>query len=377
MRALAESTVPDTVAPDRTLLFIAGHTGHVGSALLAQLDVQRRHLRSDTGIELLLAGHANRHELLLIDPDRRRDCHVTARSDNDWARVIGHLRAIPARTRLFVDCTADAAVAKAYAAFFEAGIGVITPNKLANSGSQRDWQALQQCAHQCGVAYRYETTAGAALPVLGPLQDLVQRGEQVKRLEAVLSGTLSFIFQRLNYGVLFSEAVREAHARGYTEPHPASDLTGADGGRKLLILIRDAGYRWEPERIHVESLLPPALDIALDTDAFLTALAAQDLEWAQRVKAAHKRGLRLAYLARFDGRNATVGVTHVAASEPFALLEPGENLVRIWSTHYDPVPLSIAGPGAGPALTAAGVLSDIAGAMFRSRPLLSNGAPLA
>jgi len=250
-------------------------------------------------------------------------------------------------------------VAGHYCDFFAAGIGVVTPNKLANSSTHDNWHALRQSARQHAVAYRFETTVGAALPVLGPLQDLVRRGERIRRIEAVLSGTLSFIFQRLNYGLPFSEAVREARDRGYTEPHPAEDLTGADCVRKLLILLREAGFQWEPERVRVENLLTPELVCIKEPDTFLTALGEQDCNWRQRVKSAHKRSLRLAYLARFDGHNATVGVTHTSAQEPFALLAPGENLVRIWSDHYDPVPLSIAGPGAGPALTAAGVLSDI------------------
>ncbi|MGH8371447.1 MAG: aspartate kinase [Gammaproteobacteria bacterium] len=361
MHAVVESgrQTPNPALSNRTLLFIAGHTGHVGSALVSRLDTQRRYLRSASSIELSLVGTVNRRELVLTDPDRHDDTHFASRKDHDWAQIIRHLQRIPARNRLFVDCTADASVAMSYGGFFEAGIGVITPNKLANSGSQQDWQALQNQARECEVAYRYETTVGAALPVLGPLHELVRRGERIQRIEAVLSGTLSFIFQRLNYGVPFSEAVREAHTRGYTEPHPASDLTGGDCGRKLLILMREAGFHWEPESIRVENLLPAQLDPTLDAGLFMSALAEQDFEWAQRVKAAHKRSLRLAYLACFDGRNATVGVTHVTTSDPFAQLEPGENLMRIWSEHYDPIPLSIAGPGAGPALTAAGVLGDI------------------
>lgn len=361
MHAVVESSLqtPDPAQPDRILLFIAGHTGHVGSALLAQLAAQRRRLQNETGIELCLAGNANRSELMLTDPDRHGDTHLASRSEHDWAQIIRHLQRIPARSRLFVDCTADASVAGSYGDFFEAGIGVVTPNKLANSGTHVDWLALRRQTHEHDVAYRYETTVGAALPVLGPLADLTRRGDRVQRIEAVLSGTLSFIFQRINNGVAFSDAVREAYTRGYTEPHPASDLAGSDCGRKLLILMREAGFDWEPERIRVESLLPTDLDPTLDPERFMAALTEHDAEWTQRAEAARKRSLRLAYLARFDGRNAMVGVTHVTACEPFALLEPGENLVRIWSGHYDPVPLSIAGPGAGPALTAAGVLSDI------------------
>ncbi|HET7922181.1 MAG TPA: aspartate kinase [Gammaproteobacteria bacterium] len=358
MHAVTQLKPSDAAAANRTLLFIAGHTGHVGSALLMQLGTQQTRWRAD-GLTLANAGFANREELLLAQPDEHGATEPRPRAPNDWQDVIRHLGRLPARARLFVDCTGDAGVAALYPDLLAAGIGVVTPSKLAQSGTQQDWDALKRHAREQGVAFAYETSVGAALPVLGPLADLVARGDRVRRIEAVLSGTLSYVFQQLNHDVPFSAALREALARGYAEPHPATDLTGRDTARKLLILMRTAGLQWEPERVHTETLLPAELASETDPERFLLQLAEGDADWRRRADAARRRSLRLAYLARFDGRRAVVGVTHVAANESFALLEPGENLVRIWSDHYATVPLSIAGPGAGPAVTAAGVLSDI------------------
>ena len=181
------------------------------------------------------------------------------------------------------------------------------------------------------------------------------------------SGTLSFLFQRLNHGTPFSIAVSEARDEGYTEPHPAEDLKALDSARKLLILMREAGIAWEPERIAVKGLLPPELQDEPDEERFLTRLAVHDQAWGARVESARKQGLRLACLAEFDGREARVGLTQVPAADPFARLSAGENLVRVWTKRYQPVPLTIAGPGAGTEVTAAGLLTDLIKAATGSR----------
>ncbi|MGH8377599.1 MAG: aspartate kinase [Gammaproteobacteria bacterium] len=341
----------------QALLLIAGHSGQIGSALCRQLQAHDSKLRVQ-GLYLVIAGLLNSREFLWRDPDGRNG-ETFPRQTDDWPNILRCFLAGGNVARLFVDCTAGSAFVDHYPELLEHGIGIVTPNKLANAGSLENYLALQQLARRHGTPYRYETTVGAALPVLGPLADLVRNGDKVKRIEALLSGTLSFIFNRVNNGERFSTAVREARARGFTEPHPGADLVGADSGRKLLILMREAGFHWEPERVQVESLLPQELVAETDAERFLAGLADHDVAWAKRAEAAHRRSLRLVYLARFDGRSASVGVTHVASTDPFALLAPGENLIRIWTERYQPVPLSIAGPGAGPELTAAGVLTDI------------------
>lgn len=352
------TAVPLAHARRSVLLLIAGHSGRVGSVLCQLLAAECARLKQDTGVDFEIVGLVNRRETVWREPDSAWREDTLSRSGDDWPLLIRRFHALRG-PKLFVDCTAAAEVAHHYAEFFRNGIGVVTPNKLANSGSQQHYRALLGKARQQQVPYLYETTVGAALPLLGSLADLRAAGDRVQRIEAVLSGTLSFIFQRLNHDTPFSAAVREARDEGYTEPHPAEDLKAVDSARKLLILLREAGFEWEPERVTVQGLLPPALAVETDPERFLLQLAAYDEEWAMRAAAAKKRGLRLACLAEFDGRSARVGLTHVAAGDPFAQLAPGENLVRIWSKCYQPVPLSISGPGAGPKITAAGLLTDI------------------
>ncbi len=345
-------------AARRVLLFVAGHTGRVGSTLARLLVSERERLRAEARIELHLACGINRRQVSWHDPDAPWRSESQTRTADDWPALLRRFRAYPG-PKLFVDCTAAPEVAQRYPEFFRQGIGVITANKLGNSGSGADYRTLLELARTERVSYRYETTVGAALPVLATLADLRDSGDRIRRIEAVLSGTLSFLFQRLNQGTPFSAAVREARDQGYTEPHPVDDLKAADSARKLLILLREAGIAWEPERVTVRGLVPPELAQERDPERFLKGLEHHDEEWALRVAAADRQGLKLACLAEFDGKSARVGLTQVPAADPFAQLGAGENLVRVWTQRYQPVPLSIAGPGAGSEVTAAGLLTDL------------------
>lgn len=342
----------------RVLLLIGGHTGRVGSALLKLLATERRRLLTEHRVEFHVAGTVNHREAVWQDPDSPWREDSIPRHGDDWPELIVRFRGYTG-PKLFVDCSASAEIAGHYAEFFRNGIGIITPNKLSLSGSQKDYRELQACVDALRLPYRYETTVGAALPLLNTLSDLKANGDRVRRIEAVLSGTLSFLFDRLNHGTTFSTAVREARDAGLTEPHPAEDLKAQDSARKLLILMREAGIEWEPERVDVHSLLPAELAAETDAERFLEKLTAHDQAWAAQAEAARKQGLRLVCLAEFDGREARVGLTQVPAADPFAQLAAGENLVRIWTQRYQPVPLTIAGPGAGTEVTAAGLLTDL------------------
>lgn len=352
----------------RVLLLVGGHTGRVGSTFLRLLATERRRLIHDYRLDFHVTGAVNRRATQWRDPESAWREDSIPRHGDDWPEIIRRFH-VYTGPKLFVDCSASAEIAGHYAEFFQSGIGVVTPNKLGNSGSQARYRELQAAAESLRVPYRYETTVGAALPLLSTLVDLKASGDRIQRIEAVLSGSLSFIFQRLNHGAAFSTAVREAQAAGYTEPHPAEDLKAQDSARKLLILLREAGIEWEPERIQVKSLVPPELATEDDAERFLAGLAAHDQAWALKAEDARKQGLRLACLAEFDGREARVGLVELPAADPFARLAAGENLLRVWTRRYQPVPLTIAGPGAGTEVTAAGVLTDIIKAVTGTRRL--------
>jgi len=342
----------------RVSLLLAGHTGRVGSKLVQLIAAERARLAAESHLELHVRCAVNRGLAVWHDPVSPWREERIPRTAGDWPALLRRFAAAPG-PKLFVDCTASSEVAAHYLGCFEAGLGVVTANKIANSGSGAHYRALQSVAAHARLAYRYETTAGAALPLLAACADLRASGDQVQRVEAVLSGTLSFVFQRMNQGTAFSAAVREARDQGYAEPHPAEDLKAQDSARKLVILLREAGIALEPEQVRVHGLSPPALDGETDPERYLDGLAACDPYWAERLEACQRQDTRLVCLAQYDGRAARIGVTSVPALDAFARLGAGENLVRVWTRRYHTVPLSIAGPGAGTEVTAGGLLTDI------------------
>ena len=342
----------------RVRLLLVGHTGRVGSKLSQLIAAERARLAAESHLELHVSCAVNRSLAVWHDPDSPWREERVPRKDGDWTALLRRFAAVPG-PKLLVDCTASAEVAALYLECFGAGFGVVTANKIANSGSHSQYRALQVAAAHSQSPYRYETTAGAALPLLASVADLHASGDAVQRVQAVLSGTLSCVFQRMNQGIAFSAAVREARDQGYAEPHPAEDLKAQDSARKLTILLREAGIALEPEQVRVHSLSPPALDTETDPERYLEGLAACDAYWAERLAACQGQGTRLACLAQYDGHLAHIGVTAVHAADAFAQLGAGENLVRIWTRRYQSLPLCIAGPGAGPEITAGGLLTDI------------------
>ena len=348
--------------PTPIQLVLAGATGQVAGALLDQLRAHGSEIRKITGLDLRVAGAFNRRAQVWstagFSPDEVAD-RLRAGTDSGWSGVEEALTSGRIARPVFVDLTASPRVAGRHQEILAASIPLVTANKLALSRSFGAYEGLQAAASEGRVPFRYETTVGAALPVLGAARDRRRAGDGLIRLEAALSGTLAFVFARLAQGVSFSAAVKEGKALGFTEPDPREDLAGADVGRKLLILLRESGLPLEPEDISVESLVPRELETLSDPQGFLDALPGFDGRWTERATEASRRGERLVYAASFQEGKGTVGVLSLPATHPLARLSPGENLVRLTTHRYRETPLSIAGPGAGPAITASGVLSDI------------------
>lgn len=322
-------------------VFVAGDSGRVGREFVAQLRAHPRH-----GARFTVVGVANTRRM------RLPGAGACPRRAGDWTELVAALSA--RALAVFADCTASAEVAALYPQLLARGIGVVTPNKLAFSGPLAAYRRLHAFSLATGAPLHYETTVGAALPVLAPLADLAARNERVVQVEAALSGTLSFLCARLSAGVALSQAVGEARELGYTEPHPASDLAGADALRKLAILLRTAGVDIEPDAIRMRPLLPPDLSAEPDAERFLLRLRKLDArcsEWAA--------GGALACIARYENGTAAIGLERVPTDSPFARLAPGANLIRVRTRRYRDVPLAIAGPGAGAELTAAGLLTDL------------------
>lgn len=339
----------------RAHLVLVG-TGVVGATFLELLSRTRETLLEKRNLELRLVGLA-RTGVAAWDPeglpddarasllDRAEPCDLDTLVEK---AVDAHLERL-----VFIDATASAEVARRYAGLLERGVAVVTPNKRANTMEQAYYDRLQRTAARRGVPFLYETTVGAALPIIGVLGDLVRSGDRIRRIEGVLSGTLAYVFNRLAGGSRFSEAVREARRLGFTEPDPRDDLGGEDVARKLLTLAREAGWSFERTDMEVESLVPPALR-DVEVEAFLAGLEAHDEEWARRAA-----GGRLQFVATGEPDRLRVGVASFDADHAFARLGGTDNMVLFTTDRYPTRPMIVQGAGAGPDVTAGGMMADV------------------
>jgi aspartokinase/homoserine dehydrogenase 1 len=348
--------------PSRIDLVLIGARGQVGSALRTQLGRQLSRWRDQVGLDLKLIAAFDRRgfafDLQGLAPDDL-DARLHPRQDGDADRLLDHVTRVGAPRTVVIDCTASETVADCYSRLLTGGVGVVGANKHANSRCLASYRGLQQSAHDNRAPYRYETTVGAAIPLLAPLRDLRLRGEPVLSIRGVLSGSLSYILHRLHEGCAFSAAVAEARALGYTEPDPLEDLSANDLGRKLLVLAREAGFALEPADLRIEPLSRAESVAGRD---LAEVLAGEDAGWQQKISSALARGERWIVLAEVDAHGGRVGLHCVDAQSSFARLQPGQNLIEIRTGLQDPTPLVVSGPGAGAQITAAGVLSDVLGA---------------
>ena len=352
--------------PGRSLRLYVTGVGRVGAALLDQIEAQTERLRED-GVEVVLAG-LGRSKGAALDPTGLDLSDWRGVSEADMTTGTDMIESA-ARSdhpcRVFVDATASQEVVEHYESLLRAGVAVVSANKLAFSGAMERFETLQRLGTQ-GMGLFFETTVGAGLPILKTIEDLVATGDEIERVEGVLSGTLGFICDRLMAGTSFSEALKEADDLGFTEPDPREDLGGRDVARKLVILGRLAGFSFELDNVEIEPLLPGEGWADMKVDDFWKRLPEVDAHFAERREQAVVAGHALRYLASVDDGQASVRLTEVAPGHPCASLSNSENLVTITSTRYKNTPLVVRGPGAGPEVTAAGVFADILRALAES-----------
>jgi aspartokinase/homoserine dehydrogenase 1 len=346
----------------RVDLAVAG-PGRVGAALLGQIQAQRPALERQYGLRLRVIGLAGRRGAVL-DPEGL-DCgealeRVRREARGSLDELVAELTRERWPRKVFVDCTASAEAAAHYDRLLRHGVSVVTANKLRLAGPLDDWHAL--AAARPGRLF-YETTVGAGLPVIRTLGDLCATGDRVIRIDGLLSGTLGFLAAELGRGRRFSEAVRAAYDLGYTEPDPREDLSGQDVARKLIILGRLAGMDLEPADVETESLLPRSDGSARSLEAFWERLTELDEPFAERQRRAREAGRRLCYLGTVGEGRAAVRLEAVGPDHPCGQLDGTDNLIAFTTDRYRESPLVVRGPGAGPEVTAAGVLADVLRAM--------------
>ncbi len=344
---------------------VIGH-GHVGGTLLDQMAERLDWLLDEFGVDLRVRAIAGSGTMLL--DEHRIDLHdwrdrlgsggaSTHPTDLDMLADYIHTESVPHAA--IIDCTASSDVAMRYAGWLGQGIHVITPNKRANTADLGYYQQLQQFSRRADAHYFYETTVGAALPVIQTLRDLVQTGDRVRRIEGVFSGTLSYLFNSFDGSVPFSEIVRAARDQGFTEPDPREDLSGMDVARKVVILAREMGMKAGLEGMEVEGLIPPGLEEG-SVDQFLERLADYDDEMVAVVDQARAKGQVLRFVGVIDAEEGThVALQAYDTDHSFARIKLTDNIVQFTTDRYSENPLIVQGPGAGPAVTAGGVFADL------------------
>jgi aspartokinase/homoserine dehydrogenase 1 len=337
--------------------------GLVGGTLLDQLARAAPALRTKFNLDLRVRAIGSSKRMLLdeqrLDLRKWRELFEKgAAMDHD--KLVAHIQADYLPHAVLIDCTANQAVADRYAEWLQRGIHVITPNKRAHSGPIAYYDDLKRLSHGARAHFLYEATVGAGLPVIQTLKDLVQTGDEIRSISGIFSGTLAYLFNLFDGTRPFSDIVREAKAKGYTEPDPRDDLSGTDVARKAVILAREAGLTLELADIAVESLVPAALKDA-SVDEFLQRLPDFDAPMAERVAGAKRAGQVLRYVASIDVKagKAKVGLESFAPKHPFANISLTDNIVQFETGRYCDNPLIIRGPGAGPAVTAGGIFADL------------------
>ena len=341
-------------------LFICG-VGTVGSSLIEQIASQRERLMRERGLKLNVVGIASGHfamfdrEGLPLDNYRER---LLQSKPSDIQRLHDEVIGMNIFNSVFVDCTASADVAALYNDFFEHNISVVAANKVAASSDYQNYALLKATARRRGVKFLFETNVGAGLPIINTINDLINSGDKILKLEAVLSGTLNFIFNTISANVPFSKTVQMAKEQGYSEPDPRIDLSGKDVIRKLVILSREAGYKLNQEDVNAHLFIPKNLFDG-PIEEFWQQLPNLDKDFEKRREQLEAEHKRWRFVATMENGNARVELKEVDEHHPFYGLEGSNNIVLITTERYHQYPMLIQGYGAGASVTAAGVFADI------------------
>ncbi|NQZ22107.1 MAG: bifunctional aspartate kinase/homoserine dehydrogenase I [Colwellia sp.] len=342
-------------------VFLVG-CGVVGSELIAQIARQQPKLK-EQNISLKVYGIANSKGMVFNNEGIDLENWQAAINKDPTPVNVENIKAFVRENHLInpvlVDSTSNESLAMSYVDYLEEGFNVVTPNKKANTDSWEYYQALRSAAQKTNRRFLYETTVGAGLPVIDTLQSLIKAGDELVRFEGILSGSLSYMFGKLEEGMTVSQATAIAKENGFTEPDPRDDLSGLDVARKLLIMAREAGMQLELSDISIQAVLPESFDASGNIDEFMINLTKIDEEFAQRVADAKKEDKVLRYIGNIVDGKCKVSIEAVDSKHPLYSVKDGENALAIHSRYYQPLPFVLRGYGAGAEVTAAGVFGDL------------------
>ena len=341
-------------------VFMVG-VGLIGSTLMRQVAAQAAFLKENRSLEIKIVGLANSRKMIFDDNGLDFSAWKTQLTEGganlSLPQFIEKMQALNLPNTVFVDCTASAEVARFYEEILDSSISISTPNKIANASSLDTYKKLRRTARRRGVKFLYETNVGAGLPVISTLNDLMDSGDRILKIEGILSGSLSFIFNNFKKGSSFSDIVKNAKTLGYTEPDPRIDLTGTDVRRKLVILAREAGLAIEENDVDVEGFLPQACLDAPNVETFFDALKENEAVFEKMLTDAGENVLR--FIAKIENGRATISVQSVSSDNPFYQLNGSDNMIVFTTERYRERPLVVRGPGAGAEVTAAGIFAEI------------------
>jgi aspartokinase/homoserine dehydrogenase 1 len=342
-------------------LFVMG-VGNVGEKFIEQIHQQKKFLKENLKINLRVIAVSNSRKMYFDEdgiPLKEWQSLLEKGEKANKEQFISNVKALNLRNSIFVDITANEEVSKTYEQYLKQNVAVVTCNKIACSSAYDNYKNLKSLSRQFNAPFLFETNVGAGLPIIDTVKNLIASGDKVHKIQAVLSGSLNFIFNNFDKNNTFHDVVKEAGVQGFTEPDPKIDLSGIDVARKILILIRESGYQMEIQDIENKSFLPNDCMETTNNDAFFASLKEHAKHFESILAEANQKESRLKFVAQFENGKASVGLQFIPKDHPFYNLEGKDNIVLFYTDRYVDQPLLIKGAGAGAAVTASGIFADV------------------